>query len=251
MLMLTPALQTLTLYYASPYPPPYAYRFTLVLRWQPEGLAVRYDQAYPDREELSEEDILEEGFTLDDDFHWQGSLPAVWRETLEATLARTSELRNSPPEAYAPLLMLSVQYASLPQQEGYPGNTAEWEYLLQELVQAVYEASRQEHPLEIRYRDAAQLIRVRASFLHRRLTVDTDPPSAGSQPRDWAALAPLLRAVYLPHYDPEGGLTENPSSSGRYIDPGDGRWYALGQQVTNPGNKDVLNALINNIRSLL
>ena len=252
--MQTKALRTLAVYYAPPFPPPYSYYYTLTIQWQSSGLSVTYDLEYTNREELSEEEILAEGFTLDDDYHWQGTLSEVWREVLERMIEDTTTLNDQPVEVSEALLELTLQYAAQ-QQEGRPNNASAWDYCLQELIQAIYEASKKERPLEIRYLNIAKadslLVHFQASFLHRRLTVKTVLPRENTRTIHWDQLQPLLQAVYTPDYDPEGSSTERPQQPGRYIDPGDGYWYLLGQQVTNPGNRDVIKTLNDIIYNLL
>lgn len=256
--MPTQSLQTLTVHYEPlAFPPPYSYRYTLKIGWPPKGLSVDYHLEYTDREELSEEDILEEGFTPNDDFRWQGTLSPVWRQVLEEVIDRTPTLTDLLPPENEQSLVLTLQYAAQ-QQKGWPRNAPEWEYCLQELIQALYEASQRERPLEIRYLnigDYSQLVHIRASFLHRRLTVETQSQKKTRQ-KEWKQLKPLLKAVYTLDYNPDqssGAATVDkmPQRPGRYIDPGEGRWYLLGQEVKNPGNQDVIESLVTIIHNFL
>ena len=253
-------LLNLTVHYETlAFPPPYSYRYVLKIQWQSKALSVDYHLEYTGREELSEEDVLEEGFTIDDDFHWQGTLPPVWRQALEEVIDRTPALSEQPSREYAQSLVLILQYAAAQQQRGWPHNAPEWEYCLQELIQAIYEASRRERPLEIRYLNNIgghlEQVHIQASFLHRRLTVETQPGSKNRH-REWQQLAPLLKAVYTLDYDPDQSLGvakvgKMPQRPGRYLDPGEGRWYLLGQAVKNPGNQDAIESLVSIIHNFL
>ena len=256
--MQTQALLNLTVHYETlTFPPPFSYRYTLKVRWQSKALSVDYHLEYTGREEISEEDILEEGFTLDDDFRWQGTLPSVWRQALEEIIDRTPTLSKQSLDAYEHSLVLTLQYAAQ-QQHGWPRNAPEWEYCLQELIQAIYEASQRERPLEIRYLNNIghpQLVLVQASFLYRRLTVETRGPQKKTRQVEWKQLEPLLKAVYKLDYNPDqsgAAMVDNmPKRPGRYIDPGEGRWYLLGQQAKNPGNQDIIESLAAIIHNFL
>ncbi|HWV33270.1 MAG TPA: hypothetical protein VN038_26610, partial [Dyadobacter sp.] len=60
-------------------PAPFAHFYTLKMDIQSaEDLRVDFDIVYNDREELTEDEIFDEGFSTDDDYKWKGSLPAVW-----------------------------------------------------------------------------------------------------------------------------------------------------------------------------
>lgn len=257
--MQTQALLNLTVHYETlAFSPPYSYRYTLKIQGQSEALLVDYNLEYTDREALSEEDILEEGFTLNDNVHWQGTLPSVWRQTLAEIMARTPTLSRQPPKEYEQSLALTLTHAAQ-QQKGWPRNAPEWEYCLQELVQAIYEASQRERPLEIRYLNNLkdwQRVHIRASFLHRHLTIETKQPQRKTQLIEWEQLRPLLKAVYALDYYPNHppGATaagKIPKQPGRYIDPGESRWYLLGQQAKNPGNQDVIESLVTIIHNFL
>lgn len=228
-------------------PPPYSYEYTFQLQFQASQFTLMYALHYTDRDELSEEEIWEEGFTQDDDYQWQGSLPEVWKTTLLEQWKKTQWL---PPEdlrdASENALMLTTTLAEGNQHKGVPQPQTEWEYLLQELTQAVYEAAEREYPLHIRYLDQQHLgektiLSLTASFLQR--SVDIEISQGTRQHRrnhPWSTLAPLLTTMYLLDYQPEHANPKSPTQPGIYLDPGDGLWYAFGTQVTNPGNSDSL-----------
>ena len=136
--------QTLTL------PPPYSYQYTLRAELLPQRVAISLDWQYTDRDELSAEEIWEEGFSPDDDFRWQGDLPGVWTPVLNEWVAQTHWLPVSP-SSDTDALVVSVTPASRPPVEGVPDDVSGWEYQLQELVQATYEAAERERPLRVRY----------------------------------------------------------------------------------------------------
>ena len=257
--MPTQALLNLTVHYETlTFSPPFSYRYTLKIRWQSKALSVDYHLEYTDREEMSKEDILEEGFTPNDDFRWQGTLPSAWRQALEEIIDRTPALSKQSLDAYEQSLVLTLQYAGQ-QHKGWPPNAPEWEYYLQELVQAIYEASQRERPLKIRYfnniGEYPQLVHIQASFLHRRLTVETKQPKKKTHIKEWKQLKPLLQAVYTLDYDSdqpfEAMIGKEPQQPGRYIDPGEGRWYLLGRQAKNPGNQDIIESLVTIIYNFL
>lgn len=235
------ALETLSV------PPPYSHQYTFQLRFEAEQVQVTYDLQYTDRDELTEEEIWEEGFTPNDDYHWQGTLPQIWYTTLLERWSNTEwadpeEVENTPDNA----LLVTTTQADGTQQAGLPQAQGSWEYLLQELTQAVYEAAQRELPLQLRYREQqdsepALDLTLTASFLNRTVKVEylEDERPHQATPA-WSTLEPLLSTIYLLDYDAEQATTKPPTRPGKYLDPGDGHWYALGKQVTNVGSRNHL-----------
>ena len=228
-------------------PPPYSHQYTFQLRFEKDAVQVKYELQYTDRDELTEEEVWEEGFTPEDDYHWQGGLPQVWQATLLEHWGTTEwiapeEAKNTPENA----LLITTVSDDEGQQVGIPKLQARWEYLLQELTQAVYEAAQREHPLQLRYLERkgateALSLTLRASFLQRSLEVDyTEGGHTHHETPSWSTLEPLLNTIYLLDYDSEKATTKPPTRSGQYLDPGDGHWYAFGKQVTNVGTKNHL-----------
>lgn len=242
--------QTLTL------PPPYSYAYDLRIVPGTQETEVRLTWHYTDRDELTEEDILEEGFTPDDDFRWQGMLPQVWIPVVDRLLDTTQLVPEATATARDSLLTVIVTDTQGTTRTGTPNNFQHWEYRLQELVQAVYEASRREHPLRIRYLDyrptgSLAKATLEASFMHRRFTIMLEQATkTTTQEAPWQQLSSLLEVLYLPDYHSEQSLMAQPRKQGQYVDPGDGRWYQLGHAVTNPGKKDVISIVAKQLTAL-
>jgi len=223
-------------------PPPYSHEYRLQIDFNPAGLQIDFQINYTEREQLSEEEILEEGFTLEDDFTWKGKLPKAWKPALIDMLAQTNTLRTKQAPDSQNLIELLVKYDESDPQEGIPENAENWEYFIQEVIQAIYELGQKERPLEIRYvvkdKKTTQTIRVDPKFSHRSLKV-TKEQNGRKEVRslEWEELMPLLQAVYLPDYNPEKAKEKLPNKPGKYIDHGEGLWYEMGQAVSNPSKK--------------
>jgi hypothetical protein len=75
---LPPATTGLVLEYDSGIiPPPFSHVFRLSLDWSKGDLSAQLDLHYTDREELKEEEIFDEGFSLEDNYRYQGNVPSV------------------------------------------------------------------------------------------------------------------------------------------------------------------------------
>jgi len=228
--------QTLTL------PPPFSHSYRISVTLKDDEPKIRFEIQYTEREQLSEEEILEEGFTPEDDYQWEGTLPKTWKFALLEKLRNSKKLYDTPRPHAQQALSLNISYENGEHTHGIPNNAETWEYFAQEMIQAIYEISRKEMPLEISYlevssREKIQLS-IRPSFSKRNVRVISDVSGQKKQQdHDWAMLKPLLEAIYLPDYNTELASHKEPRKPGSYISPGDGLWYKLGEAVTNPGEK--------------
>ncbi|MEM9676146.1 MAG: hypothetical protein AAF992_26380 [Bacteroidota bacterium] len=228
-------------------PPPYSHQYTFDIQFRKRDLWLEYSLQYTNRDELSQEEIWEEGFSPDDDFHWKGALPPVWSQTLSETWQQT---RLTHKDQYdQPLengLMITAYLSEGQEVSGVPEQIEHWEYLLQELTQAVYEATQREHPLRIRYlKRSAQgeelQLTVIIRFAQRLLEVTRQQGKQSYQYYpDWIKTKPLLSTLYQLDYNSEKALSKMPNHPGKYLDPGDSLWYLLGEGVTNLSKVDRL-----------
>ncbi|MDF9795003.1 hypothetical protein OKW21_000266 [Catalinimonas alkaloidigena] len=223
-------------------PPPYAHEYRLSIDFSSAQLQTSFQIKYTEREQLSEEEIIEEGFTLYDDFEWKGSLPKPWKPAILDVVASTNHLFESPKPDSQQVLELKLNYENDETEKGIPDNIEGWEYFTQEIIQAIYEISKKELPLKISYVELGandkQTISVQPRFSHRSLTVMREKNGKKEEKTlKWEQLMPLLQTVYLPDYDPEKAKNKLPNKPGKYIDQGDGLWYKLGTAVSNPSKK--------------
>ena len=224
-------------------PPPFHYAYHLELTMRGDKLEANFDLRYLQREELTEEEILDEGFTFHDDWSWKGALPEVWLKTLQEQLQK-SIWPNKPKEAQEGEAILEIQLISQPGEvlfAGRPADVQSWEYFLQEMMQAIYEVAQKEAPLSLHYleisRDEKNIeIWLDASFAERKASarqVGMDKPAKLDV--SWTALKKLLKTVYMPEYDYESAEAFPPTEPGRHISTGEGMWFTFGESLLEPG----------------
>ncbi|HEX8545786.1 MAG TPA: hypothetical protein VF691_02430 [Cytophagaceae bacterium] len=241
----TLSLQEFTFEYdATELPPPYAHFLKISGSIIDNAVAVNTEFHYTDREELSEEDILAEGFTADDDFTWSGELPLIWRDVLEA-------LPSSPKEGkWDSIATIEVELVDKFQGNQVIRNDNRYYYFSQELLQASLEKSGREKPLQINYctvqkNNTLEISRfsLHFSFTERAAKL-ADLASDKSITLGWEAGQALLKKIFMLDFIPEQADEQLPSVPGDYIDPGDGLWYKLSHAALNPGKKDIAKGLI-------
>lgn len=231
---------------ASDVPPPYAHFYHVRATFNGDQLQVDYQLRYLDRDDLSEEEIVGEGFTTNDDVSWQGTLPAVWATEMEQLLEKT-KLANQPAKEEEAFFELVLALENGQSQQGEPTNRAQWEYTAQELIQAIYETASREMPLQLQYKRLSpqgdfRRLSLTLRFSTRRVEILQESPKGKTQREvAWNQLKDLLRTVYMPDYYPENALAKEPSKPGIFLENGEGGWYEFGASVRNPSRKrDVL-----------
>ena len=137
-------MDKLTIFYhtASDIPAPHCFSVKAEIHiLTKEKMQVAVEQIFTDREEIPKEEIEAEGFSLDDDFIWEGILPAIWQEYMQHLLIesafepgsgiRVTILKNVSPE---------------PQKPAFENN---WVQFVEELIQACLEQSGRELAMEL------------------------------------------------------------------------------------------------------
>ena len=226
-------------------PPPYYNTYNLEVRLCEGETPASFEIKYLHREELSEEEIFEEGFSLEDDWQWKGNLPENWKEAIKTHIGKQSWPRKpekpDPNDAILNISLLDSQGNKL--FEGQPADLSSWEYFLQELIQAIYETGEKEAPFLLQYREIAsgqdQLdILLEASFAKREIAAKRI--SGGNEEEakpDWKELKQLMKLIFLPDYDYDGAKVQEPKKRGKYLTTGEGLWFKFGESLTEPDKK--------------
>jgi len=156
-----------------------------------EGIAVTFHHEYLHRDQISQEEIAEEGFSADDDFSWSGKLPAIWIDVLKELLASTSTLQDLSEDQFQDSYLF-LDLDDVPDLEsGYPANGGDWQYKAEEVIQAIYEVSGKEKPFYLAILDQSrdQKIEIHAVFAERSLTLERN---GQKETKPWSLLSQLL-----------------------------------------------------------
>ncbi|HEY8399931.1 MAG TPA: hypothetical protein VIK89_01645, partial [Cytophagaceae bacterium] len=219
--------------------PPYTHSFHIKTYNEDNYLNVKLNLKYLEREELTEEEILAEGFTLNDDFSWEGSLDKVWKQRIEKQ-AETAQI-NTQSDISGEELAVKI-FTEDTSVYGVPKDIQSWTYLMQELVQAVYEVSGKELPLKIRYRKVEpgkKSYKIDIQPYFKNLSIEAFKETPGqtgkhSIPLNWGELRKLMERIYINDMYPEHASAKDPVKEGSYIDPGDGLWYRFNNAIKSP-----------------
>ena len=232
---MTPSKNTLTglvlEYDSGIVPPPYSHVFRLAFDWSRGDLNVVLDLHYTDREDLTEEEILDEGFTANDDYSYKGELNTVWIKPLELLFNKSKCTNKDIDEGgitVSPLENGNAESVKI------PSNQEEWQLMAQDLIQAIYETVKKEAPLQVRYRlvegDVISDCSVTVHFSNREVIFDK---TGTTRTINWEYAIQLMKIVFTPDYHYELAKEEAGKKRGAYIECGDGFWHELGKGVVN------------------
>jgi hypothetical protein len=238
-------------------PPPFSHQYRIELDLKNESPHLSLDLKYTDREELTEDEILDEGFTLNDDFSWKGDLPAVWKKSVLEKINESNFISKAKKSTeHLPFLVISLFHAGSDVQELIPAEEKTWEPFLQEIIQASFEMAGKEKSLFIRYlsvkNNKTTSKELKLSFAHRMIiiTIDKGEGTPIEKVLSWQAGQKLMKNVYILDYPENEGSLKTPGTDGHFIDIGDGNWYNLDTEVESPTNrKDLVSELKNILES--
>lgn len=212
-------------------PAPYAISCKINIKWPGIGLKLNY----LGREDLSEEEIYEEGFTMQDDFEGHTDLGQFWEETLVEAYEKTTIQRKPPKEDPPFTIELAFSKNGESQKKGKPSEYGMWEYLVQELMQATFEGCKTEKPFWLQatriHNGQSSSLEIKASFLEREASLSKQGKTT---PISWEKLRQYMKIFFQPDYLPEEATSKDPKGNGYYIQTEPGIWYQIGKSIANP-----------------
>lgn len=220
-------------------PAPFSHYDTFKLFIDSESkINVDFSITYIDRDALTEDEILNEGFTLNDNFSWKGGLAPLWIEEFEKILTTSKIIRKREEDEYQDFIEVELE------EEGkrvtiYPVVKEKWQYFLQELMQAIFEVSKKEDPFKLSYLDIqgqeSVLLDFEASFATK--TFKSSKNGGADKILPWAQLQTVMDTVYRAEFIDDYALESKPTKAGKYLSAGDGLWFQLGVAVVETTSK--------------
>lgn len=213
-------------------PPPYSHVFKLKIGLGKNFLDTNLELIYTDREELSEEEIFNEGFSLNDDYQFQGEVPKVWEQPLKELYAKSKWSNNKLDDEGGISVLAKDIHGKI--SRTVPLNQQDWQFFAQDYIQSVYELSKKEAPLTINYviqkpsENADISLTVKFSIRKVEVTVN-----GKNKEMEWEKAKELLGFVFLPDYDYDQAKEQKPDQNGEFIDCGDGYWHNMQKGVFN------------------
>lgn len=222
-------------------PAPFAHAIEIngVISQDVQHLEISFELTYLDREEFTEDELAEEGFTINDNFSWKGTLPKIWSDVVFGNLKSANVLHIKSLEPHQEFWQVDFENKSF-----YPKDTEQFKYLIEELQQAVYEKAEKESPLRLTFlkNQSGELIEVdvQASFVERKLEFKrNDLNNAQNETKilPWEELNFILKNTFSGDFEGDFALKNRPSHKGLFVNAGDELWYEVGKSLLIQPNK--------------
>jgi hypothetical protein len=214
-------------------PAPYAHAIELALNLKNESLGYVFEIEYLDRGQLSEDEIYEEGFTMEDDYKIEGELPKVWAEELKSLFEKTEKTFLKDLEDEQDFWDIEEEKTNF-----YPKNPQPWKAFLEEFQQAVIEQNKFENPLQItvlRIDNEVTNTYIIKGFFENKTLIISKNGEESTLP--WQKLKLLLKDYYSAEFDFEKASEKHPKKTGLFINFGDEWWFELGKSILTKPSK--------------
>lgn len=212
-------------------PPPYSHVYRLSLDWSGSELNTELELHYTDREDLTEDEILDEGFTTKDDYSFKGTLDFAWKKVISIEFEKTKWSGRHLEEGG---LTISALEDGKTGSAKVPADQEGWQMLAQDVIQAIYETSKKEAPLTVNYRqvtdEATSDCSLTMNFSTREAVFVLKNESRNI---NWEYAVQLLKLVFSPDYNYDLAQETAGTKRGSFIECGDGFWHELGKGVIN------------------
>jgi hypothetical protein len=202
-------------------------------------LEISFELTYLAREEFTEDELLEEGFSLNDDFSWKGTLPKIWSDVVFGSLKSANELFIKSLEPHQDFWQVDFEGETF-----YPKDTDQFKYLIEELQQAVYEKAEKEAILKLTYlkNQGGENIEVEvtASFVERKLKFTRNNIKEAlveTKILPWEELNFILKNTFSGEFEVDFAHTKKPAHKGLFLNAGDELWYEVGKSLLIQPNK--------------
>ncbi|GAB3509732.1 hypothetical protein [Emticicia fontis] len=214
-------------------PPPFAHAIELSGEIvQNKELSLSFELTYLDRDLLSEEEITDEGFSGNDDFSWQGTLPDVWKDILYGNLKSAKPLKIKGLEPHQDFWQLDLDGQTF-----YPSNAEKLSYIMEEIQQAVFEKAKRELPLHLIFfknqSGETKEVTIKASFVERSVEISRkeNDQSEKTSFLPWEELNFILKNTFSGEFIIDTAFNQKPAHKGTFVNIGDGYWYEVGKSL--------------------
>lgn len=208
-------------------PPPYANEVTIAAQLDDsDQVQLTFTQTYLDRDDLDDEDILEEGFTLNDDVSWAGKLNQAWKDALTSLADKVKPYKEVQSAVY------DTTYIEIEQNKFTPSNADLFKRFIEQLQQAIFELNGRESSLQIEIRQISdngeRFTKLEASFAQRsykQLINNQDVK------QHWNQLDEHLKLLFSGDYYYEKATNKPPKRHGIFVNLGNEWWFEVGKSL--------------------
>lgn len=190
--------------------PPFAYAVVFQFKVKNSDINAMFDLEYLGRADVSDDELIADGFTRDDDFIWKGTLNHRWISDIEFFV--NAEVGQEPDDQ----VYLNIHHND--KDRGFPLKIDQAEILLQELMQAILETNEIESPLASQVSIAGKIIDLKWSFKDRLIRIDDQ------HSYEWELGRDLIDKIFNRNFESLKSIKKPELNS---VCPGDGNWYPI------------------------
>jgi hypothetical protein len=202
-------------------PPPYLYEINVVLKFENSGIQVFFAKNYLQREEVSLEELEEEGFSDNDDIELQSRLTGNWVNVLQDIVDASKGAKTLPESANI------SEYLQIKQGEDiYYKKELDIEYLFEELLQGIVENEKFELPLSIDFSIPTTPEPFTFKLTWNFSTLSITSNVNGLTIPDWSKSKQLLNSLFSSDFS-EFKSAKKCSKKEVSVHVGDGFWYEI------------------------
>ncbi|MDP5121749.1 MAG: hypothetical protein NWQ46_09155, partial [Spirosomaceae bacterium] len=207
-------------------PPPYANEVKIAGDANGESISVSFEQTYLQRDELDDEEIIDEGFSLEDDMTWNGEMNAAWAVEFQKVSESIKGYTTASNSAHDDI---SVEIEG---EKFAPKNVDALKRFIEQLQQAIFEFEKREAPLSIIIKNITKTeeseTSLNASFLERTYVQTINNQTINQH---WNQLDEHLKLIFAGDYIYEKASNKIPSKKGLYVNLGNEWWFEVGKSL--------------------
>lgn len=133
-------------YHTGALPPPHNYDYVLKGGVTRDGLEVDYKIKFVSRGDIPEQELIEHGYTKDDNFHWAGTLDNKWKTEIKELIEKTKWIKEPGERPGGDSLRIEISDGHKHLVEGTPGNRDTWDAFLSRLFAEIYKIAGKKMP---------------------------------------------------------------------------------------------------------
>jgi hypothetical protein len=214
-------------------PPPFLFKLDIHFDFTDQGIHVKYNKHFLNREDFSEEELEEEGFSLQDDVQLDSTLGKNWSIYFKQLIDHSNWSIDEPSENIGHTVSLytneeaTIKYLTV----------NKIEYQLEEILQAILENAKIEAPLSLHLKKvhkgsetALELVWYFKDRLFEIISTNQKLPKTWEEGQRLLAQFYEIDLAELPVHKkklPEGKICINPGDELWYETPNDTNWQKM------------------------
>jgi len=215
-------------------PAPFSHTYRLSIDFN-QTLDLEYKLVYTGRENMLEEELTEEGFSINDDLDIKGSISLTWQSDIFRLLKESQKAKKSAED-----FMEITVFDENGSESFFPKDSSYFYYLFQEMIQGVFETTKKELPLELQFvsnqKEQQKHYHFKAHFADRKVSLKVQRNAkTETKNLDWQNLRDILENMFdNVEFDEDLAIEGIPKKTGFFVEL-QGFWFEHKKGVVGEG----------------